>query len=213
MDPDKVKHELWSTKVLDYRIQYQTAYSQSSTQSRGGGSQEGEASGAGRGGTINYIPGSILSQSRSKSTSAFASNSFGTNLSWSNSSQTGESSSPMLMPIIGKELSHVQFENLDEQLFRAMAVLHDQKQRQCVVRTADMKAPVSLFTPFVKEALGKGEWIERYRMRVLKNLECASTGEAAKMEILDRKKMLDGKSLNLSFDEATTARTRIRFNK
>jgi hypothetical protein len=40
----------------------------------------------------------------------------------------------MLIPIMGKELSHVQFRSLEEQLFRSMAVLFDQLQRQGVAQ-------------------------------------------------------------------------------
>jgi hypothetical protein len=56
---------------------------------------------------------------------------------------------PMLVPVFGEELSHVQFRSLEEQLFRAMAVLFDQQQRQGVARMVGMSAPVSILTPEV----------------------------------------------------------------
>jgi hypothetical protein len=50
---------------------------------------------------------------------------------------------------MGKELAHVQFRSLEEQLFRVMAVLFDQEQRQGVARIVGMSAPGSLVTPEV----------------------------------------------------------------
>ena len=60
----------------------------------------------------------------------------------------------MLVPVFGEELSHVQFRSLDEQLFRAMAVLFDQQERQGVGRLVGMNAPVSIYTPEVSKRPG-----------------------------------------------------------
>jgi hypothetical protein len=50
----------------------------------------------------------------------------------------------LLVPEKGKELSHVQFASLDEQLFGAMRSLFAQDERECTARIAGMKASVSL---------------------------------------------------------------------
>jgi hypothetical protein len=81
-------------------------------------------------------------------------------------STQGESSSvatsTVLIPEIGKELSHVQFASLDEQLFEAMQSLFAQDERECTARLAGMKAPVSLRTFPVEPARPRPAQIDRF---------------------------------------------------
>src|ERR1043166_2057569 len=127
MNPDEIKHELYSTKVMDYREEYRRAYGESSSRGKDGGTQSGSASGAGFGGT-NVFDAEGTPLTGSESWSAFASNSFSESASWSESDTTSESTVPMLIPQMGKELSHLQFRTLEKQLFRAMAVLFDRSE-------------------------------------------------------------------------------------
>ena len=87
---------------------------------------------------------------------------FGDTFSWSEGDTEGVADVPMLKPILGKEISSVQFRNLEEQRYLAMVALYDQEQRQCVVRLVGMHEPVNLFTPFVEEGFSSNESRELY---------------------------------------------------
>lgn len=163
MDPDQVKHELYSTKVMGYREEYRRAYSSSRGESRGSGRSVGGASGFTEGGSYSIDDPDTGVASWN---SYFAESSVETE---SSSESTSESISevPVLIPVLGKELSHVQFRSLEEQLFRAMAVLFDQEQRQCVARLVGMHAPLSMFTPTVSDVPAQSERVARYTERLL----------------------------------------------
>lgn len=209
MNPDEVKHELYGTKVMGYREEYRTAYGTSSSSGRGAGMQHGHASGAGLGGTSIFddagTPGST-----SESWSSFASDSMSESESWSESETTSRTDVPMLIPVIGKELSHVQFRTLDEQLFRAMAVLFDQQQRQGVARIVGMNAPVSIFTPDVSKKPGNEERTKRFLEGCYKKLPFALPGAEAKKQIAERAETFAEVLLGETADEPSTAKRRIR---
>jgi hypothetical protein len=161
MDPNQVKHELYSTKVMGYREEYRKAYTHSTSTTETEGWSSSEATGEGTVGstTVNADGDTVAEMDSWNEHIAHSSG-------WSESTSTTQSHSatdtPMLIPVMGKELSHVQFTSLEEQMFRAMATLFDQKQRQCVVRPVGMSAPVSVFTPFVRDPYIKRERVERY---------------------------------------------------
>src|SRR6202030_3046469 len=104
MNPDEVKHELYSTKVMGYREEYRTAYGRSSSSGHGAGVQYGHASGAGFGGTSIFDDSGTLG-STSESWSSFASDSSSESSSWSESESKSRTDVPMLIPVFGKELS------------------------------------------------------------------------------------------------------------
>src|SRR5450755_3527306 len=54
MSPDKIKHELYSTRVLEYTEELRTIYGNTIGTSRSKGTQRGQASGSGSGGTDVY---------------------------------------------------------------------------------------------------------------------------------------------------------------
>jgi hypothetical protein len=173
MNPDEIKHELYSTKVMDYVEEYRRIYGESTSTANSTGSQKGHAGGAGRGGTRSRQSASNLSMpflptTQSQSWSSFASASGSQSHARSDSFSESRSDVPMLIPKMGKELSHVQFRSLEEQLFRAMAVLFDQEQRQFVARLVGMRVPVSIFTPFVKQTPASREWVEKYTLKLLR---------------------------------------------
>jgi hypothetical protein len=90
------------------------------------------------------------------------------------------------MPVFGKELSHVQFRDLDEQLYRAMAVLFDQRERQGVARLVSMRAPVSIYTPTVNKTPGSKERTKRYLANCYGKLRFALPGATAQKQVADR---------------------------
>ncbi len=180
MDPDKIKHELYSIKVVDYREEYRKAYSHSTTKGTGVSSQSSRGSGSGTAGSHGYDgekPITFLFEpepgSTSESWNDYWSQTYGETKSSSESKTDGESMVPTLIPVLGKELSHVQFMSLEEQIFRAMAVLWDQADRQCVARVVGARAPISLFTPTVKEGIANKERMERYITSRLEKLPFA----------------------------------------
>src|SRR5207302_143609 len=130
MNPDEIKHELYSTKVMEYREEFKEVRGRSSSSGSSRGIQRGSASGHGSGGTEGFSGDDTTEvRSTSQSESEFASESESENESSSESTTESVSHVPTLVPVIGKELSHVQFRSLDEQLHRSMAVLFDQQER------------------------------------------------------------------------------------
>lgn len=101
MNPDEIKHELYSTKVMEYREEYKKIYSEGTSSSRGGGRQEGHASGAGRGGTQVFpLDGTTaIPINTSESDSKFSSKSGGENETWSEGTSRSETIVPTLVPV------------------------------------------------------------------------------------------------------------------
>lgn len=182
MDPNEVKHELYSTKVMEYREEMKRAYSHGTTSGRGVSRNAGRSSGSGSTGSLGY-PGDkddrwffeqeVEPTSSAEAWSEYMAETYGESESSSESTSESESFTPTLVPVLGKELSHVQFRSLDEQKFRAMAVLFDQAERQCVARPVGTRVPVSLFTPTVKDAIANPAMVERYLTSRLEKLPFA----------------------------------------
>lgn len=210
IDPDKIKHELYSTKVMDYVEEYRTSYSQSSNTGSGGTHQSGGASGKGSGGTTQAPRNMFERRMRSRSTSEFASHSESHSDSWSESHSDSQSDAPMLIPVMGKELSSVQFESIDEQLWRAMAVLHDQEQRQCVAKLVGTRFPLSLFTPHIENMRSPPEMVASYTRKVLERWPFALRTEDALRQLTEREAKYTEAAVLSMVDEPATAKRRIR---
>jgi hypothetical protein len=181
MDPDEVKLKLYSTKVMDYLLEYQKVYSQSTTVTDGVAEFDGTNEGAGESGIVN-------GDAAAEAWSRFAAAAQGRTSASSTAVSHGESSAPMMMPLLGHELSSVQFRSLEEQHFRAMAVLFDQKQRQCVARIVGQRAPVSLFTPDVSHAYASDERVKAYTKKLLERWPFALPFDTALKRLLDRER-------------------------
>src|ERR1017187_3127452 len=177
MNPDEVKHELFSTKVMAYREEMRTSYTKSTSQ--GGGVFSGTTASAGQSGIVSdHGDNDASGWSTSDALSG------GDSSTWTESES--ETTTPVLIPVMGKELSHVQFRTLEEQLFRSMAVLFDQKQRQGVARLVGMSAPVSLYTPEVVPTPGNAERTKKYVDSRYKLLEFALSGSEAQKQLAAR---------------------------
>jgi hypothetical protein len=116
---------------------------------------------------------------------------------------------PTLVPVLGKELSHVQFRSLEEQVFRSMAVLFDLQERHAVCRLAGMKAPASIRTPTIESVPGSPEYTKKYLESVYKSLSFALPGADARAKLLARAEGL-AKELLANSPEPKTARRQIR---
>jgi hypothetical protein len=211
MNPDEVKHELYSAKVMAYREEIREIYGESSSSGTSTGSQRGSASGAGYGGTSVFpIDESGVPSSTSQSWSSFSSDSFSESESYSESRTESSTRVPMLVPEFGKELSHVQFRSLDEQLFRAMAVLFDQQQRQGVARLVGMSAPVSIYTPEVGRRPGNEKKTKRFLETCYGKLPFALPNAEAQKKISDHADTFAETLFKESADEPTTSKRKIR---
>jgi hypothetical protein len=97
---------------------------------------------------------------------------------------------PFLRPVIGKELSSVQFRPLEEQMFRAMAALHDQKQRHGVARLVGMATPLTIVTPTIQKTPANDKMAQSFLTRSYKKLPFAMPSAEADRQIKDREQKL-----------------------
>lgn len=116
MNPDEIKHELYSTKVMGYREELRTSISRSAGTSAGGGRFTGTTDSTTTSGKI-YDEEELDPNAWNKALALSA----GDSETWTQSESGGVTQSSILIPVMGKELAHVQFRSLEEQLFRAMA--------------------------------------------------------------------------------------------
>jgi hypothetical protein len=117
-----------------------------------------------------------------------------------------EAEVPFLRPVMGKELSSVQFRSLEEQMFRAMAVLHDQKQRHAVARLVGMRTPVTIATPKVEKTPANEKMEKSFLMRAYKKLPYALPSAEAHKAIEDRDQKLRAESAPGSGEPVTIKR-------
>jgi hypothetical protein len=187
MNPDQIKLKLHSTKILGYREEQRESTTETHSSTHGKGTSQGTGAGLGTNRPIDppdnldYAPGS---ESEQESDSA-STNEFDTD---GESSST--STSTVLIPIVGQELSHVQYKDLPEQLFEAMKSLFSQDQRECVVRLAGMKAPVSLRTPAVEMAPHNPKKLQRYVEEAEKRWNFVIPAAEAKRRMNERRNHL-----------------------
>ena len=214
MDPDEIKHKMYSTKVMEYREELKEVRGESTSSGSSHGSQRGSATGAGAGGTVSrsyHEDGTETDlHSESESNSEFASESESESDSHSESTTRSVSYVPTIVPVLGKELSHVQFRSLEEQLFRSMAILFDQKQRHGVARLVGMNAPVALHTPEVAKMPGSEERRKKYIEACYQKLPFALPTAEAQKQIAERTQNLPEILLNDPAEAPVSAKRKIR---
>jgi hypothetical protein len=165
-DPLKIKNELWTKSIVEYQKEYWQAHSRgtssTTTSSFGGSSGRGSMSASGSavasGATFDPNTGIFGPQRLFTSESNSWSNAYGSSdfsgESWSEGYADTESESitefPVLVPVLGEQLSTIYYETPEEQLLQCMAVLYDQQQRQAMVKIQEQKEPIPIETPFIK---------------------------------------------------------------
>jgi hypothetical protein len=159
MDPEQIKLKMYSTKVMRYREEERQSTTETHSSTRGGGHASGLNTGMGTSVPIEP-PEDVEHEMGSKSEQQSESRS--ENDFWTEGDSSSVSTSTVMIPEIGKELSHVQFASLEEQLFEAMQSLFSQDQQQCTARLAGMKSPVSLRTFSVEPASVRQEKLARF---------------------------------------------------
>jgi hypothetical protein len=213
MNPDEIKHELYSTKVMEYREELKEVRGYGSSRGTSRGSQTGSASGHGSGGTESYFgdgEGAIHPHSSSISESQFESGSHSVSESESESTSESVSYVPTIVPVLGKELSHVQFRSLEEQLFRSMAVLFDQKERHGVARLVGMNAPVAIRTPTIEKMPAKEERTKMFLATSYARFPFALRGAKANRLLAERGATLSDKITNQLAPEPVTAKRKLK---
>jgi hypothetical protein len=120
-----------------------------------------------------------------------------------------ETEMPFLRPVMGKELSSVQFRSIEEQLYRAMAALHDQKQRHGVARLVGMRKPVTIVTPTVEKPPTTPKMIKSFLTRSYKKLSFALPSVEAHKAIADREKAMSANLLE-NADEPREIRRKVK---
>jgi hypothetical protein len=205
MNPDEIKHELYSTKVMEYREELRTIHSRSQGRSAGGGRFTGLTESDSTGG-----PASAAERLDPNIWNESIADSSGDSSTWTESESESETESSMLIPVMGKELAHVQFRSLEEQLFRSMAVLFDQHERHGVARLVGMHAPVSLVTPTVHKMPSSVERKTSFLARCNEKLPFALSGAAAQKQLDARKSTFTDNLFREAANEPVTAKRRLR---
>jgi hypothetical protein len=205
MNPDEIKHELYSTKVMEYREELRRSTTKGRSASTGGGAFTGTTASKSAGGAVS---GSDERESNSWNESDADSD--GTSSTWTESETGSETEFTVLIPVLRKELSHVQFRSRDEQLFRAMAVLFDQQERFSVARLVGMSAPVSLRTPDVHKMPQSAERTKRYLERCYEKLPFALPSATAHKQVKDRAEKFGKALLKEAADEPVATKRKIR---
>jgi len=185
MDPDLIKKEIYSTKVRGYLEQTRLVRSQSQNWSEGVGEFSGTTdteslSGLITEGIVQDAGG--WNQSRA--------NSGGTSKTRMEGGSISESEVPFLLPVMGQELSSVQYRPLEEQLFKAMSALHDLDHRYFVARLVGVRRPVAVVTPTVRRMPADAKMVKSYLGKVYKKLPFALKSIDARKAIADRDQKL-----------------------
>lgn len=190
MNPDEIKLKLYSRKVMDYAEEERIIHSSSESWSDGTGEFTGAtATESARGQILNRVEEDPSSWNRSSALSD------GTSQTRMRGGTRGDTTVPFLAPIFGEELTSVQYRSLDEQLFRAMATLWDQKQRHGVARLVGMRAPLNIVTPTVEYKSTSKEMAQSFLTRAYAKLSFALKSLEAHKQIEDRqKKIVEGLS-------------------
>lgn len=225
MDPDMVKHMMYSTKVVDYREEMRESTSQSTTRGSSRGTQTShtttDLTGGANTASFSYVPTDDPLAPEPEPYSASVSGSESWNVSDGTTSAESESESesesvgvtrtPMLIPVLGRELSHVQFRSLEEQLFTAMAAISGQEKRYCVARCAEgMRAPVSLYVPTVADPPIRQERVEQYIQKQFAQQPCFLPKAEALRRLAERQERLERHLRELpSVSEPTTTRRKL----
>jgi hypothetical protein len=185
MNPDEVKLRMYSTKVMDLVEETRTIESTSENWSEGVGDFTGATNTESFGGAIYGAEHQDAGQWNQS-----AANSSGTSSTSMRGGAKGKTTVPFVRQIMGKEESSVQFRPLEEQLYRSMAILFDQKQRHGVARLVGNHAPVNIVTPMVERKPTSKTMADSFLTRVYKKLPFALPSAEAQKQINERQQQI-----------------------
>lgn len=204
INPEEIKLKLHSRKVMDYVEETRTIHSESENWSEGVGEFTGTTDTESAGGAI-YDGAEQESRLWNQSSAI----SGGTSRTSMRGGGRGEATVPFLRPVFGEELSSVQYRSLEEQMFKAMAALFDQKQRHGVARLVGMRAPVNIVTPTVDKKPTSKEMAHSFLTRVYEKLPFALRSAEAHKQIEDREQKIAGGLLHNADAEPIATKRKI----
>lgn len=184
LDPDQIKRMIHTRSVIDYVQEYWTAHSKS--QSQGSTSSLGHTTGSGSSCTL------FTNQNETWGTTIGSSDSYTDSYMDAEVQSVSESETtfPVLVPVMGEQLSSVYYRTLDEQLYQFMAILHDQKGRHAMVRIVGQNEAVPIVVPFVPNVRVLPEEIDHQLELTFTPARCFLPVEQADAVIADRSKSL-----------------------
>jgi hypothetical protein len=215
MDPDQIKQILYSTKVMGYRREWLRAESMTTTDTSGSSTYAGISAGQGTSAVMGTSAATDdlehVVESAAQGAGDFSGDSSGETESWSKSQSASQGQHEAIVPILGKEIAHIERRSLEEQVFRAMGVLYGQHRQQFLVRIGDrMMAPIALEVPTVNEGLAQPARVERYtRGRQAKWPFYLSFADA-RSRLEERERRLLEQLRHGSAEEPPTSRRRIQ---
>ena len=199
-DIDEIKHELLSRKIMDYREETRTISSSSHgtgsswSETSGSGSSNGFGSGHSAGESSSLGPNqddpTVTTSFGDTESIFFGMSEFSASTTGGSEFDAyGESEVPFLVPVFGEEISAVQFRSLEEQLYRAMALMVNQPTRHGLLKIPDRKV-LALRAPLVKPGYARTERVEGYKERCFNAVECIQPRALAEQELEERTLLL-----------------------
>lgn len=170
-DPDRVKHDIYSRKVMDYEEETRTiaskglAHAHGRSDTHGSGTASGSMQSTGSSGNDNPLSPIGWSTGDAQTSSAGDTSAHGE--SETEGYSESESEVPVFLPIFGEELSSRQYVPLDEQRFLAEQRIMRQKDRHATARFLGMEAPVEIRTQDVRTPRVSEKMLEEYRLEQL----------------------------------------------
>jgi hypothetical protein len=195
LNPDEVKHQLWSTKVVGQHAEMRVSRNRNVTTGLN----------AGRGTTVDKRRPDDTSEPEETGKVTEAANEIEID-----TLTEGETESSVMVQDFGRELASVQFRSIEEQMARARKVLFDQQQRQCMVRPADARLPIALRTPDVTFRPASHREVEQYLKRRLRRWRFALTADEARRALIEKDAEIATRFFRDVADEPLTAGRRLR---
>ena len=204
LNPDEIKLEMYSTKVMELIEETRTIRSTSESYSEAEGIFTGQTETESVGGATDDGE-----QQDARLWNQSGANSDGTSRMNARGGGSSETEVPFVRQIMGKEKSSVQYRPIEEQLHRAMASLFDQQQRHGVARLVGMRAPVNIVTPTVEKKPTSKEMTASFLTRKYEKLPFALPSAEAQKHIEDRQQKIAG-GASREDDEPVATRRRIQ---
>jgi len=205
MNPDEIKHQMYSAKVMDIVEETRTIISTSENRSEATGEFTGQTDTESAGGAIHDG-----GQQDARLWNQSSANSGGTSKIKAKGEGKTKTEVPFIRHIMGKEESNRQFRPLDEQLHRAMAALQDQQQRHGVARLVGMRAPLNIVTPTIEKRPTSKKMADSFLTRVYEKLPFALRSVEAHKQIEDRQQKIVGGFVHAAATEPIAVRRRIK---
>lgn len=206
MDPNKIKHQIFSTRVLDYSQIETESTSWSESESSG----EGDSESRSRADRMDDFGNEGALLEGDESAPQFPTLSEGVSTSRNKGRTVGKTSGTMLVPILGQEESSRQYESLEEQMFRAMRAIAALPNRHFIAKISSSPVPEMGVVPAVRSFPVEAEDIDRCLGDAYAKLDFAIPRQQAVERIEARRQMILNASATFMGDgEPTTAKRKL----